>query len=106
MGDKVQRPKPHVLHGLDWGKSFYYTHEADAFIENLEEREEQAYQETLRARKSEASHEAKMQSLHASLIDLIDKTQSCTSGLSFGECLEEIKRRLAAAKGSTDTEGL
>ena len=32
--------------------------------------------------------------LHASICDLIDRTLSCTSGLSFGECLEEIKRRL------------
>ena len=37
---------------------------------------------------------AELVSLHASLIDLIDKTQSCTSGLSVGECLDEIKMRL------------
>lgn len=28
------------------------------------------------------------------MVDMIDKTLSCTSGMSFGECLEEIKRRL------------
>jgi len=34
--EKAQRPKSHVLQGLDWGKSFYYVHEANAFIESLE----------------------------------------------------------------------
>lgn len=28
------------------------------------------------------------------MVEMIDKTLSCTSGLSFGECLAEIKRRL------------
>lgn len=33
-------------------------------------------------------------SLHREIIDLIDRTQSCTLGLSHSECLAEIKRRL------------
>lgn len=81
MGDKVQRAElpavdefmdaPHYAHGI-----------ATEVIESLETE--------LRGIKA----------LHASLIDLIGKTQSCTSGLSFGECLEAIKRRLA--KGESE----
>lgn len=39
------------------------------------------------------------------MVEMIDKTLSCTSGLSFGECLEEIKRRLAAANQGEGVRG-
>lgn len=81
MADKVQRVRD-LKEGFTWEKVATREDVAELYADRIENR-----------------------SLHASLIDLIDKTQSCTSGLSFGECLEEIKRRLAAAKGSTDTEG-
>lgn len=68
MADKVQRPQASQLQGP-----------TEPIWDAL-----QRHHKTILAVEAE----------HASLIDLIDKTQSCTSGLSFGECLDEIKRRL------------
>lgn len=111
--EKVQRPKSHVLQGLDWGKSFYYTHEADAFIDQLETERADLWRknrELLGAHDVKAAALGDIQdelsassALHASLVtkikatrELIYKTQiAAEGGKSRSDCLAAVDGELA-----------